>query len=1022
LHYDRDVRRVFRLRVHEATLLAALATAVSPTRIAAQPASVSPARENPYRPAALEPRYRFRVHRTLGFVRGIAQTPDGYLWFATSFGLARYDGVTFTIFDTSNTPEIPEDHLMGLVLGSDGALWFPSGRSGLVRFKDGRFSRIPLDVGDPKPLIQCLDEDDTGAMWVGTHVGLFRYQPAPQRWQRFTSADGLPDNDVRELWQTRAGELLGHAGGTWFRIRKGAITVTSPEAEGFSHEAELVLSAVLPPGARPVTDSHYDEIRQHHVVALWADGKDVWIATGAGLLHVNDHGKHLFRNGLASLNILGVFRDREGNVWVGHYGSGVTQMTKPTFATFGLRDGLGGGAPFSSAQTRDETVWVTVSGLLTELKDGLFRNHVPGEGVPTYSVRSTAVTSSDRLWMTTVDGPLIGYDGVRFITVPLPKDHLPLEFLSAVHAARGDVVWGASGHGGLLWLEDAHGPSPHLQRVAVPELGGFGCPGPMTQDYPCPHAVNVIADRRAGGLWLGTFGKGLWYRDAGGRSHAIAHDGLLKATVFALREEDGGTLWAGTDRGLFRVHGDRVRARFGREHGLASDGVFEILEDGLGQLWIGCERGVYSVKKSELAAVEARTIKTVDPVGYRAIDGLPSDEVIRRYEPVGLRTRDGRLWFSTVAGLAIFDAPESLRPTAPPQALLERIVLRRKEVKQPFPEEVIEIPPGSGDLEFHYTAPAFAAPHRVRFKYRLDGFDRDWVKAGGRRAAFYTNIPPGSYSFRVVADSAESGTSDAPAVVRFVLRPAFHQTIWFYLTLAALALVGAVTVQKLRIRQVQARFAAVLDERNRIARDLHDTLAQVFSAIGFQIDSAAGLAGNGSPVLTDRLRRVRQMVAHARLAARNVIWNLRREAGDLPPGQALARMLEAIPPLYDSANVAVSVAGTAVPLPPSVENELFHIGQEAVSNAIEHGRAQLVSIELVYEVDRVEMWIHDDGQGFEPTDHAAADEPRFGLRGMKERATRIGARFAVHTEPGVGTEIEVVVNLPASEREGRPVA
>lgn len=947
----------------------------------------------------LDLHYRTRVHRTLGFVRGIAQTPDGYLWFATSFGLARYDGVRFDFFDSSNTPAIKDDHLMGLVAARQGGLWLATRRGGLVRYQDGSFTHVPIGGLAEDTDLCCLAEDDQGALWVGTNIkGLHRYKDG--LWERFKEAGSA----VFGIWPAEDHALLFQIGRHWVRVRGGALERVPADEYG-DNAWPMVLRHVLPAKAPPLDAAIFDDVRGKPLQAshVTRDGT-VWLGL-SGLTRIDERGRRTFRvsDGVASENILTIFEDREGNVWAGHYGTGVTQLTRVPFFSFSGREGFGGGAAFSLAEAKNGTVWISQSNGLTEVRAGRYRNWWPSPSQPLWGLRSLAIDSKDRLWMVLIDRGLGRLDGEQLTTIALPQGQ-GSRFATALHIGADDAVWVALGAGGLVrWSDERFEPFP------LPELGPHGCEGVINVEYPCPQAVNVIHPRQSGGFWLGTTQKGLWQWAPGSAANQVPGKTLSQATVFALVEETEGKLWVGTDRGLFVIAEGQTR-HLTRRDGLASEGVFSLLDDGQGRLWMGSERGVYNVTKAQLNAVLKGSQMAVDAVSYRALDGLPSDEFIRRFEPTAIKTRDGRLWWSAVAGVAIFLPPDQIRQLPPPKALLERTVLKHRVFTPPWPQAPVQIPPGTGDLEFHYTAPAFAAPHHLRFQYKLEGFDKEWVRAGTRRAAYYTNIPPGPYKFRVKADTALSGASDQEASFALVLRPRFTETIWFYLALAAMVVLAAVTVQRMRIRSVKAKFAAVLDERNRIARDLHDTLAQVFSAIGFQIDAAAGLAGQDAPVLKERLKRVRQMVAHARLAARNVIWNLRQADGEPSSIPSLVSKLEAIPPLYDKARIVVNVAGPPCPLPASVENELFHIAQEAVSNAVEHGKAELISIELEVGDGRLEMLIHDDGVGFKPPANAP-EGPRFGLRGMRERAVRIGADLTMHAEPDVGTEISVSVPL-----------
>ncbi len=954
-----------------------------------------------WRPLDLDLHHRLQVHRSLGFVRGIAQTPDGYLWFGTSFGVARYDGVSFDFFDRSNTPAFQDDHIMGLTLAQEGGLWIASQRAGLIRYEQGRFHHIPMADAFAEAEISAMAQDDQGALWVGTVLsGLHSFKNA--QWRHWPEAGGR----VSRIVKARDNVLLFQTDVGWFRVHAGNLAQVPKEEFGQDQasEATFLLQQILPKNAAPLQAAVFDEVRGRYFQSshVTSDGV-IWLGMN-GLTRIAADNRRVFKvtEGVASDNVLSIFEDREGNVWSGHHGTGLTQMSRIPFFSFTVHSGFGGGAAFSLAETQDGTVWISHSSGLTQVKDGAFRNWWPSKDLPLWGVRSLAVDADGALWMILADHSLARLVNERMTVYPLPRQ-AERRFATALAIAPDGTLWTAPGEGGLLRFDGRS-----FEEVPLPQIGEPGCRASISIEYPCPQAVNVIQPAKAGGLWLGTTKRGLWRYTPDGQTTQLPGKLLAQAMVFSIKETEGNALWVGTDRGLFFVAPGRTTL-LSRKEGLASEGVFSILDDGEGRLWIGSERGVYNLRTSELEAVVNGRATAVDPVSYRALDGLPSDEMIRRFEPSAIQSQDGRLWFAAVAGVAVFQPPRQLRRPPAPEARLERVVLKHNEFRAPWPDGSVKVPPGTGDLEFHYTAPAFGAPHRIRFAYKLDGFDKAWINADGRRSAYYTNIPAGAYRFRVKADSANTGPAASEATFAFVLRPHFYETVWFYLLVAASLVVVVLSFQRWRMSHVKSKFAAVLDERNRIARDLHDTLAQVFSAIGFQVDSAMGVAPQDSPLLKERLKRLRQMLAHARLAARNVIWNLRQGDQESSSVQSLVAKLEAIAPVYDAARVVVTTSGPPRALPASIENELFHIAQEAVSNAVEHGKAELISLELEVLGSRLDLLIHDNGKGFVTS--PSASTPQFGLRGMRERAQRIGAELHMHTEPEVGTEISVSVPL-----------
>ena len=467
-------------------------------------------------------------------------------------------------------------------------------------------------------------------------------------------------------------------------------------------------------------------------------------------------------------------------------------------------------------------------------------------------------------------------------------------------------------------------------------------------------------------------------------------------------------MWAGTyGRGLARLKDGRWTTFTTRE-GLFNDTVFQILDDGLGHLWMSSNRGISRVSKGELDEVASGARSRLRATVFGRGDGMRSVEGNGASQPGAWRTRDGHLWFATAGGAVRIDPARLPRNALAPPVLVEQVLLGRQPLTL-APDR--RVPPSRGDFEFRYTALSFVAPEKVRFRYRLEGFDDDWIDGGAARSAAYTNLPPGRYRFRVIASNNDGVWNEAGAAYDFELLPFFHQTPWFRaLPVLGLALAGW-GFHLWRTRRLAAQ-SAVLAERNRMAGELHDSLAQGLTGMVLQLEAAGAALPAGAPDARQRLEQARGLAQSSLAEARRCVRALRPEAlqkAELP--EALSRMAAQ---LVSDTGIAVDlkVVGARQALPDEAEGQLFRVGQEALTNAVRHGRPGHISLELAYEEDAVRLRITDDGRGFIVTDRAPGSG--FGLTGMRERVESLGGRLQLTSQPGAGTDVAAVVPLRVS--------
>jgi signal transduction histidine kinase/ligand-binding sensor domain-containing protein len=1037
------------------------------------------------------PVIRVQSKRPPALVRAAVATPDGYLWVATERGLKRFDGLTFS---EVNIPLLPraavtegatngsgaaasgegfaardggagsrgitaETDVRGLAVCPDGALWIGTDTGEVFRLERGVLERAP-ERDRPPGAVQALACDAGGSAWGGFRNRVARLEG--ERWTELTDAAGAPLGRLVHFWHAPAGPATGarfliEAGRGWWSPGRERAEQIAPSL-GWEATERLARGLLLlgeaskaPPmteaGARGALVERLPRaLRDGMIQAVLLDHRGRrWVGTDGGLILASPEGTVTVtaHDGLPDSHVRHLAEDPEGGIWVVTHGGGLAVATTPAVTAIGLREGLGGNTPFAVSRGPDGTVWATTVGGLTSIRGSEIANAKrPSRELPQGVLRSVLAAADGTVWATTISSTLLRYvpaDGhAKALRLPgLAED----DDVTLLHEEPSKGLLVGTSTGALLrWREERF-------QTLIPPVAG--CRPAAVDRVRCKQAVNVAAPRREGGLWLGTFGDGLWiWQDDLARRVPAATSGTLP-TVTALLEDDAETLWIGTDRGLYLRRGDDLRLVELHEHDHRQP-VYEIVDDLRGSLWIAGGRSILQTTRRDLVGMANRDASVRPPIRYTTADGLTSDMTMGAFDRPAVRGGDGRLWFVNVAGLTMIE-PRLLEEPPAPIAAIDEIQIGATRLTWPAaqawqdPARPLRVPALDRDLGLAFSAPVLGAPHRLTFQYRLDGVDRGWVQSGARRSIRYAHLAPGPYTFRVSALRDDVATPGPEVRLHLWFLPRFHETRLFLgLVAGTLAMLVGMALWW-RSRQVTARFLAVMAERERIGHDLHDTLAQVFSALGFQVDSLAKAAQHVPPELDQRMRRLRQMIAHGRRAARAVVANLRARPGSEPP---LERAIEGIADLYAGIKLSVTVDGQPYPLGPSRQNELLRIAEQAVSNAVEHGAAHHIGVELAYAPERFVMWIRDDGQGFSPAamapspgppagppgaaarageaptgagtpgvdlDHppaAAAGTLHFGLRGMNERAARAGGRFEIESYPGVGTEVTVVIEQP----------
>lgn len=934
-------------------------------------------------------------------IHGITQGREGYIWIATEEGLARFDGIRFAVFDKQNTPQLRSNDVRAVLEDRRGDLWIGTA-DGLVQMRDGKFTSYTTQEGLPGNVIDSLYEDHNDVLWITTSTGMVNFSNgifspvAPQK--------DYPTDRVQAFFEDRAGVLwIGSPQGL-VRSKDGIVTRYSKE-DGLANDSVLSINEDQDgrlwvgtrdglnclEGSRFITYTTRDGLPNNRITSLAVDREgSLWIGTSNGLSRFADKRFSAFRagDGLANEIILSIFEDHEGSLWVGTESSGLHLLKDKKFTTYTTRDGLGSDLVKSIYEDREGDVWIgTNGGGLSRLKDGRFTTYTTADGLSSSVVLAVFGDLDGNIWAGTPDG-LNRFKNGKF-KILTSADGLANDFVRSIYAD----------HRGNLWIGTLGG----LTRMRGDRVDTYTTADGLPNDF-----VGTIYEDAQGQVWIGTLGGLSKFKDEKFTTFTT-RDGLSSNVVISLHEDAEGSLWIGTSGGgLNRLKQGRF-VSYTTRNGLADDVVYSILEDRQNGLWLSSNKGVFRINKNELVDFANGKAGSISPVLYGTADGMITRECSGGGHPAGWRGSDGKLWFPTVKGVAMIDPARVKLNDLPPPVAIEQIRVDDESIS---PAQAVELAPGKSRLDFYYTALSFVAPEKVRFKYKLEGFDSDWIDAGTRRIAYYTNLRPGRYKFRVIASNNDGLWSPTGAAFDLYLRPRFYQTYWFY-ALFVLGLAFLVwQVYRFRLRQVESQFAAVLAERNRIAREIHDNLAQEMLGISVQLEVVARTMPASAALAKTHLDRVRALVRHGIAEARRYVWDLRSQAldkNDLPAALAdTARRLTA----ETAVQAKVEVSGTFRPLSQLIEGHLLRIGQEAINNAVRHAQAGNILVNLKFDARRVQLSVRDDGLGFDHQISQNGEAKHFGLIGMQERAEQIGGTLTINSRANEGTE--VVVDAPIS--------
>lgn len=810
-------------------------------------------------------------------VTAIAQTPDGYLWLGTEEGLARFDGVRFTVFNKQNTPALRGNQISALLVDSRKNLWIGTDGGGLTRLTAGKFTTYMNRDGLANGSILSLYQDKAGTLWIGTNGGgLFTFQNGI--FKKYTLAGSLPDSAVFSISGSRDGTLwVGtHAG--LARLAKNKITVFTKEnglGDNYVKSVRVDRHGSVWVGTnggglgrfvngRFLNYTTRDGLSSNAIWSIYEDRQGtIWVATiDAGLNRFSDgkFSSYVARDGLPTNRVLSVLQDKEGSLWIGTGGAGLVRLTDGSFTTLTTREGLSNDVILPVYEDREGGIWLgTNGGGLNHLKAGRVTTYTTRNGLKDNVVFSIAEDKDGDLWVATRSGLNRFKDG-KF-TAFTTNDGLPGGIILSLYQDREGTLWAGSRGG--------------LSRFDGTRFKTYTTADGLSNNY-----VTSIYEDQARSLWIGTGGGGLNRFREGRFSSFSTRNGLSSDAIRTINGDADGTLWIGTSGGGLDRFKNGKFTDYTSRVGLFDDELFQILSDRKGYLWMSSNKGVFRVAKWQLAAYADGRVDSIDSIPYGTADGLKNKECNGGFQPAGWRTKDGRLLFPTMGGLAIVDPNRLKTNQVAPPVVVERVAIDGKLFGLDKP---VVAKPGKGQIEFKFTALSLIASNQIRFKYKLEGFDKEWVDAGDRREAFYTNISPGDYQFTVVASNKDGVWNTVGASVPIRLLPHFYQTHLFQglcVTLLGLLSFGIYRFRIAHLVANERRLMLLVDERTQELQDEVDAkerahrelaeaqqhlielsrqsgMAEVATGVLHNVGNVLNSVNIGASVLSNKLRESR---------------------------------------------------------------------------------------------------------------------------------------------------------------------
>ena len=932
-----------------------------------------------------------------GPVYAIVQTPDGYLWIGTEKGLVRFDGLSFHLFQNSDSATFPAGPVLGLAVDAEGNLWVRLQGPKILRYFDGAFQ-------DVLPALK-LAQDDITAMCVGKNgdilfsglvTGTIRYSQG--RFVTLASKAEIP-HLIISLAETADGKV-------WMGTREAGLYCISDGR----------VSSIT----RGLPDKKINSL-------LAVGSRELWISTDNGVVRWN--GTEVSETGgsplLTHVQGLVMIRDRESNVWVGT-SSGLLRIDARGAPSLEQGDLLATDPITALFEDREGNLWMGTTQGIERLRDSVFTTYSVSRGRPSESNGPIYVDSEGRTWFAPSEGGLYWLKGDK------------VGRLTNAELDR-DVIYSISGAKGELWI-GRRGGVTHLRNNG----DSFPSETYTKSQGLAQNSVYAVHRNRDGTVWAGTLSAGLSRFKNGSFTTYTTANGLASNTIDAILEGSDGTMWVGTPNGLSALSNGHWRIYTSRD-GMPPGTVNCLLEDSAGVLWIGTASGlafinsgaiqallevpeslheqIFGIEEDKIGSLWIATsnhilrvdrekmlhhvLSETDVREYGLADGLRGIEGVKRHRSV-VADSLGRIWFSTNRGISFVNPTRAMGSSAPAMVHVEGISADGRQFNL---GDQVRVPAPHQRITLSYSGLSLSVPARVRFKYKLDGFDSGWSEPTIAREATYTNLGSGSYRFRVVASNSDGAWNSSESTFQFEIDPVFWQTWWF--RLFSILMIGLAILMFFRLRvlrltkQMNMRFEERLAERTRIAQELHDTLLQGFLSASMQLHVVNDHLAVDSPA-KPLVGRVLQLMGQVIEEGRDAVRGLRSSRSSADLEQAFSQIRQEFP-VQPQIGFRVIVEGTPRPLRTVIHDEVYLIGHEALSNAFRHAHATDIEVELEYAESHLRVFIRDNGVGIDTQVLRSGRDGHWGLSGMKERTERIGGKLRVLSRAIAGTEVELSV-------------
>ncbi len=925
-------------------------------------------------------------------VQALAESKDGLLWIGTTGGLARFDGAHIQLYGPGMAQALSVNSIFCLTPGKDGSLWAGTEGGGLLRLRGNGLRVYSAIDGLTEAFVRTVFEDDRGRLWVGTDNGLFvlegeRLRRVDQGAITPMGVHSITEDHEHRIWaggsQLIAIDPDGNA--KVFAV-PGSYSETAVKRILETRDGTVWVGTVG--GLQRLVDGQFRTVPGIHATVrtlLQTSDDTLWIGTiGEGLWTYRD-GRLTRVSGpgiLPSDTVLSIFEDDQRQIWIGTQ-AGMVRLNRTMVSLVPLPEE---GDPDFETISGDDMgdLWVAAHHLYLIRDRTAHRVIYPSIG--TVPVRNVYRAHDGSLWIGTDGGGVYNIRGadIRHYTAPA---ELTNNFI------RGFL----ESHDGHMWIATDGG---------VSRIGRDGAAGFTVKNGLAYMSTRSLLEDRSANIWIGT-DRGLSCWAAGSFRQNDATRKLADEKVWSIMQDRNGTIWFGTrDHGLFRFRDGAVQ-QYTVAQGLPSNSLYQILQDRRGTYWLTSPNLIASAEETELSGPYPSGDRPISVKVYSMPFGGDGAQFYGGRQPSGFLAPDGSVWFPTTRGAANVQTTKPA-PVEPPRAVLDDLVEDGRSI---VPGDGLQVPAYVARLSFAFGAISLRSQEGVRFRYKLENFDSGWNMSAANRSATYTNLPAGHYRFRVaVFDTAD------PAIVNetslsFTKTPFFYQTWWFYTLAGLLVVLIAWAIYRQRVRQIQTRFSAVLEERNRLAREMHDTVIQGCTGTSALLEAMASTATEKRTTDSELLEYARLQIRKTINEAREAVWNMRQEREKaINLVQALGGAVTQMKREYGS-TVSFAHNVDRLDVGASGAHEIIMTVREALYNSIQHSGTDHVQLDVQgSEEGNLIISVTDHGCGFPADKTFLEKEGHYGIVGMRERIQRLGGRFDLSSEPGSGTTVRFVLS------------